>query len=91
MFRPRSTKYVRLDNESDDVGEHLLDRQFEMPQRPFPRKEILIGFALLLLGIVFITLGVLIHVERWDNKVPGVQYYLTRSSERFGYLCENFG
>lgn len=72
MFRPRSNRYIRLDNEEDDASEVLLDRQFEMPQRPFPRKEIIIGFAMLALGVILITLGVLIHVERWDNKVPGV-------------------
>lgn len=72
MFRPRSNRYIRLDNEEDDASEVLLDRQFDMPQRPFPRKEIIIGLALLLLGVCLITLGVLIHVEKWDNKVPGV-------------------
>lgn len=72
MFRPRSNRYIRLDNEEDDASEVLLDRQFDMPQRPFPRKEIIISLALLLLGVCLITLGVLIHVEKWDNKVPGV-------------------
>lgn len=79
MFRPRSSRYIRLDNEEDDAGELLLDRQFEMPHRPFPKKEILIGLALLLLGVFLISLGILIHVEQWDNKVPGVFQYATRA------------
>ena len=34
-------------------------------------KEIAIGVLLLVLGAVFIACGILIHLEHWENKVPG--------------------
>lgn len=39
--------------------------------RPFPRTEIIWGAALLILGLFMIALGILIHTEHWENKVPG--------------------
>lgn len=84
MFRPRSNRYVRIDNEADDAGELLLNRQFEMPERPFPKKEIILGIGMLLLGVALITLGILIHVEQWDNDVPGVDCLSTGRRECTG-------
>ena len=38
----------------------------------WPGKEITAGVLLLVLGVVLICCGVLIHLEHWENNVPGV-------------------
>jgi hypothetical protein len=72
MFRNRPREYQRIpDTTSDSLEEELLSSQFEVPRRPFPRKEIIAGVLMLLLGLFLVTLGVLVHIEHWDNDVPG--------------------
>lgn len=73
MFRGRG--YERLEIESDRYThqEQLLAPQyFEVPRRQFPRKEIIWGIVMLVLGIVLVGLGVIVRFEHWENRVPGV-------------------
>ena len=73
MFRGRG--YERLsetDSEQYSHEDQLLSTQYETPRRTFPKREIVWGTVMLVLGIVLVGLGVLIHFEHWENRVPGL-------------------
>lgn len=66
--------YEKLTDVVDDDSEderYLIDKQYRMPQRPFPKKEIIAGFILLFVGCAMIFLGFLIHFEHLKNEIPG--------------------
>ena len=73
MFRG-TRGYERIEEENDRCTpeEQLLSPQYEMPRRPFPKKEIIWGVVMLVLGILLVGLGVIVHFEHWENRVPGV-------------------
>jgi hypothetical protein len=81
MNRTRGYERLTEDDSQSDVQseeQYLVDRQYRLPPRPFPRKEIIAGFMLLFSGIIMITFGVLIHIEHWKNEVPGTPLTRTR-------------
>jgi hypothetical protein len=64
--------------DEESIEQQLLSRQYEFSPLRFPRKEIILGVFLLLLGCTLIGFGVLIHVEHWKNDVPGTHTPLCR-------------
>lgn len=73
MFRGRG--YERIsenDSEQHSHEDQLLSTQYETIRRPFPKKEMIYGAVMLVLGIVLVGLGILVHFEHWENRVPGL-------------------
>jgi hypothetical protein len=81
MLRQSKRGYARLAESAPDaleasaLDERLLeDEQYRLPpSRPFPRREIVMGFVLLVLGLALMLLGLLDHLEHWKNHVPGAK------------------
>jgi hypothetical protein len=75
MLRGRG--YHKLENvettvEHDEVSQTLLEsHEDQLYVRPFPRKEIIVGICMLVVGTAAIGLGALIHFEHLRNDVPG--------------------
>lgn len=82
MLRGRKHGYARLDDEAAPatpkrgaVDARLLeDEQYRLPGRPFPRREIVMGFVMLVFGLALILLGALDYIEHWQNHVPGAPW-----------------
>jgi hypothetical protein len=79
MLRGRG--YRKLENvettedQDDEVSRTLLQAQQDQPYvRPFPKKEIIVGICMLIVGTTSIGLGVLIRFGHWRNELPGTGY-----------------
>lgn len=89
MFRAgRGYERIEEDNDRYTPEEQLLS-QYEMPGRPFPKKEIIWGAAMLVLGLILVGLGITVHFEHWENRVPGVFCFSGSSSSSLsrGWDC----
>jgi hypothetical protein len=76
MLRGRG--YRKLENvettedPDDEVSRTLLQAQQDRPYvRPFPKKEIIVGICMLVVGTTSIGLGALIRFGHWRNELPG--------------------
>jgi hypothetical protein len=87
MFRGRG--YERIEEESDQHAheEQLLTPQYEIARRPFPKKEIIWGIIMLVIGIVLVGLGLLVHFEHWENRVPGMSSSFGMMSRLVDVCC----
>jgi len=81
MLRQREAQYERVLDDAA-VERHLADvdsspersfsdRQFALPERPFPAKEIALGACLLLGGCLVALLGLLNLAGLWHNETAG--------------------
>lgn len=75
MLRGVGKGYRKLETEPEreaDVNGALLQEP-GMPERAFPRREIIMGVSMFVVGFCVVTLGVLIKLEHLQNDVPGAQ------------------